>query len=158
MGPPSQAIVVTKLSNVPLSITQFVSVLMESDLLRPEFFQDLKSIQGAPGSKDNLYHAYHHLVLCPSLFPLLKLCTDSLVAFTVCPNPPEALRDLGPGVLISQSSVPLGAVHYKGFDIVNKPARAVRVDTGTLTYCTPSKEMAGAVDITTFSKVCAPLP
>merc|ERR1740138_1817154 len=66
-GPSSQAIVVSKLSNVPLSITQFISVLMESDLLRPEFLQDLKSVQGA--------------------------------------------------------------VHYKGFDIVNKPARAVRVDT-----------------------------
>lgn len=157
-GPASQAIIVTKMSNVPLAVAQFVSVLMETDLLRPEFFQDMKSMQGVSGSRDNLYSSYQHAVMCPSLFPLLKLCSDNLCAFTVCPNPPEPLRHLGPGVLISQSSIPTGVAYHKGFKILEKPARAVRVDTSTLHYCTPSREIAGAMDITTFSKLCAPLP
>jgi hypothetical protein len=157
-GPASQAIVVTKLSNVPLSIAHFVSVYMETDLLRPEFFQDMKSFEGAPGSRENLYSAYHHNIVSPSLFPMLKLFSDTLVIVAVCPIPPEPLRHLGPGVLISQRSVPAGATNHKGFKIVDKPSRAIRVDAGTLSYLTPSKEIAGAINMTTFSKVCAPLP
>jgi len=136
---------------------QFVSVFMETDLLRPEFFQDMKSFEGAPGSRDNLYSSYHHVIMCPSLFPMLKLCGDTLVVCAVCPTPPEPLRHLGPGVLISQRSVPAGATHYKGFKMVDKRSRAIRVDAGTLSYLTPSKEI-GAFNMTSFGKICAPLP
>jgi cell fate (sporulation/competence/biofilm development) regulator YlbF (YheA/YmcA/DUF963 family) len=157
-GPSSQAVLVTKLSNVPLSIDQFVCLIMETDLMRPEFFQDIKSVQGAPGSKDNLYNAYHHMITVPSLFPLLKLCGDSLVGFTVCTKPPEPLKHLGPGVLINLRAVPAGVKHYKGFDIVSKPARAIRLEVGTFHYCSWSSEVEGTMDITTYSTAGAPLP
>jgi hypothetical protein len=157
-GPASQAIAIAKLSNIPLDITQFISVLMEADLAKPEFYQDMKAVEGAPGSGENLYTAYQHAIISPSVLPTLKFCGDSLLAFTVCSSPPEPLRHLGPGVLITQRSVPAGAKQYKGFKIVEKPSRTMRVEAGVISYCTPSKEVAGATNMTSFSKVGVPLP
>lgn len=142
-------------SNVRLSLPQFVAFNKEVDLARPEMLQDIKSIQGVPGGPSQLHMSYMRRVCAFAMFPFLKMYDDVVRDFAVCPAPPDVFRDLGPGVIVCEGSVPAGLKEYEGFQI-HPPPRGIRMENQTLHYLT-SGDLPETTTITTYVRVSLPI-
>eukprot|EP00930_Biecheleria_cincta_P004628 TRINITY_DN105547_c0_g1_i1.p1 TRINITY_DN105547_c0_g1~~TRINITY_DN105547_c0_g1_i1.p1 ORF type:complete len:454 (+),score=40.05 TRINITY_DN105547_c0_g1_i1:55-1416(+) len=147
-GASAQTVLVMTMSNVRLTLPQMTALLLEMDLNNPECVEHCTSIHGVSGGPEQLYQSYAHVTGHLGLSNVLQitLYNDIIKECTVFRNPHESFNHLGPGVLVSESSVPPGVMHYEGFEI-KRGSPGIRMSSNCLIYCTPSREVKGAIDL-----------
>jgi len=153
-----QAVINISSFNCPLDRVRWVAMLYEADLMVPSLFQDVVSIHGITGGEEQLFNRYVRVIMKPPVFLGKKFCNDIIGEFTLCPNPPAAFSDLGPGILLYEFSAPADAKKCEGFDIQEQPRGISRAEAKSMTYACPSKEEKGTLTLVTVLKLDLPVP
>jgi hypothetical protein len=153
-GESTQVVFCISLINWPMPVEDFVALDRETDLIRKEWIQDCREVNGKPAGRDQLMSTMYHYKIRPALVPIAFEFL-MLKEYAVCSTP--AVEGFPPAVFVVEDTPPTQAT-YEGFELPLPTGSTKRITFRTIKSFTSSEEHPGCSNQVIVTRAGANIP